>query len=152
MFVCFENLGFFLLLIVEIKKSNASPKDVGELKNSPKSGELRDDERIFLLFSAWTAALDRSKDVKGQFFQGEWKGITVPKAPHLEDCKASVEINNHLNKHDENGSSLPWTLWRGLLGTKLLHRTLEAGQMHSGYNTKFEGAYPPWVCIFVVNE
>ena len=140
------------MLIVEVKRSSASsPKDVGELKNSPKSGELRDYERIFLLFSAWTAVLDRSKDVKGQFFRGEWKRTSVPKAPHLEDCKTSVEINNRLDMHGENGSFSPWTLWRGLLGSKF-RRTLETGQMRSGYNTKFEGANPPWVCIFVINE
>lgn len=142
-------------MIVEIKRSadcGASPKDVGRLKNFRKNVEMKDDERIFLLYSAWSAELDKSKDVEGQSFHKELEGTTVPKAPHLEDCKAGVEMNNHLDKHGENGSSPPWTLWRGSLGTKLFQRSMETGWAHFGNTTKVEGAYPPWVSIFATNE
>lgn len=132
-----QNSSFIRLEIKRGGYPDASPKELGE--------ELKDEERISLLFSAWSAMLDKSKDIEGELFHGKLKGNTVPKAPHLEDCKITVETNLHFDKRGENGSTPTWTIWRGLLGMKLLRKTLETGTMLSGYNATFEGAYPPWV-------
>lgn len=119
------------------------PSDIGNSKNLQGSGDLGED-RVYLLYSAWSTKLEQSKGLKGESSSG---GSSLPKAPHLENCRRSTEINKHLDKRGENGSFPPWTMWRGMLGLELRQQTLTNTEKHmpSGYNMKFEGAYPPWI-------
>lgn len=137
-----QNSSFIRLEFKRSGNHHASPKNFGDFY---RNGEGKDEERISLLYAAWSDVLDKSKGIEGQLFHEELKGTIVPKAPHLEDCKTTIATNNHLDTRGKNGSFPPWTLWRGLLGTNLLRKNVETGETRSGYNAKFEGAYPPWV-------
>ncbi|KAI8530611.1 hypothetical protein RHMOL_Rhmol11G0072800 [Rhododendron molle] len=79
------------------------------------------DERVSFLYSAWSALLDESTKGEGELPQGadqvRRSNNNVLKAPHLEDCKLSAQLNKKLDKHVENESFPPWTLWKGLLDT-----------------------------------
>ncbi|XP_077227164.1 uncharacterized protein LOC143860421 isoform X2 [Tasmannia lanceolata] len=94
--------------------------------------ESCDDERVSLLYSAWTAMLDELVDRENEFLNRS----SVPDAPHLENCKLSAEVNQRLDSREENGSFPPWTIWKGLLGLELLGYARQA---------KSKGAYPPWI-------
>lgn len=129
------------------------PKEKGTLEDSQGSEMPNNEERVLMLYSAWSAMLDGSKDGDGKIFVGGLQRSNVPQAPHLENRRSRVEANKHFDDHGENGGFPPWTLWRGLLGLDLLRATLSKGpdQMHVTRRAKFEGAYPPWVCVFVNN-
>ncbi|XP_058183272.1 uncharacterized protein LOC131301125 isoform X2 [Rhododendron vialii] len=95
-----------------------------------------DQEKVSFLYSAWSALLNESMKGQGdQSPQGADQVRNVPKAPHLEDCKLSAQVNKKLDKRVENESFPPWTLWKGLLDT---YPSSEARKSD-------EGAHPPWV-------
>ncbi|KAF7133320.1 hypothetical protein RHSIM_Rhsim09G0136200 [Rhododendron simsii] len=98
------------------------------------------DERASFLYSTWTALLDESMKRKGRKLPRGVKGrrskINVPKAPHLENCKLSEQLNKKLDKRVANGSFPPWTLWKGHLDTYPSSTSSE--------RLKSDGAYPPW--------
>ncbi|KAG5542649.1 hypothetical protein RHGRI_015702 [Rhododendron griersonianum] len=77
--------------------------------------------QVSFLYSAWSALLDESTKGEGELPQGadqvRRSNNNVPKAPHLEDCKLSAQLNKKLDKRVENESFPPWTLWKGLLDT-----------------------------------
>ncbi|KAG0461995.1 hypothetical protein HPP92_020471 [Vanilla planifolia] len=106
-----------------------------------------DEERAALLYSAWSAELNMSKGYSAELMNRAFKKSSVPKPPHLEDCRRNVEINNHFDKRGENGSLPRWTLWKGRLGLKLLSSasTSEGEQLHFDHRAVLENAYPPWV-------
>ncbi|KAI8523848.1 hypothetical protein RHMOL_Rhmol13G0104200 [Rhododendron molle] len=60
------------------------------------------DERVSFLYSAWSALLDESTKGEGELLQGadqvRRSNNNVLKAPHLEDCKLSAQLNKKLNK------------------------------------------------------
>ncbi|KAF7132014.1 hypothetical protein RHSIM_Rhsim09G0136000 [Rhododendron simsii] len=94
-----------------------------------------DQEKVSFLYSAWSALLNESMKGQGdQLPQGADQVRNVPKAPHLEDCKLSAQLNKKLDKRVENESFPPWTLWKGLLDT----------YPSSERRKSDEGAYPPW--------
>ncbi|KAI8539529.1 hypothetical protein RHMOL_Rhmol09G0189900 [Rhododendron molle] len=79
---------------------------------------INDQEKVSFLYSAWSALLNESmKGESDQLPQGADQVRNVPKAPHLENCKLSAQVNKKLDKRVENESFPPWTLWKGLLDT-----------------------------------
>ncbi|RWW50098.1 hypothetical protein BHE74_00043701 [Ensete ventricosum] len=81
----------------------------------------------------------------------EMMGINFfPDAPHFENCSLNAQMYKQFDSHGENGSYLPWTLWRGLLGLELLHpsSSKDPEKTHYHHEAKFGDAYPPWVCEF----
>ncbi|KAG5532948.1 hypothetical protein RHGRI_027260 [Rhododendron griersonianum] len=100
------------------------------------------DERVSFLYSAWSALLDESTKGEGELPQGAdqvRRSNNVPKAPHLENCKLSEQVNKKLDKRVANESFPRWTLWKGLLDTYPLSTASE--------RLKSNGAYPPWEVI-----
>ncbi|KAB5529490.1 hypothetical protein DKX38_019571 [Salix brachista] len=104
-----------------------------------------DDERVSLLFSAWSALLSESVD--GEIAFWESAGLSksaVPNAPHLERCELSEQINERLDKHSKNERLPPWTTWKGLLNTH--PASMPAEQLrYFRHQAISEGAYPPWI-------
>ncbi|KAF7131874.1 hypothetical protein RHSIM_Rhsim09G0136400 [Rhododendron simsii] len=102
------------------------------------------DERVSFLYSAWSALLDESTNSEGELPQGadqvKRSNNNVPKAPHLEDCKLSAQLNKKLDKRVENERFPPWTLWKGLLD-----RSSTASEQ-----LKCNGAYPPWALRYLM--
>lgn len=107
-----------------------------------------DDEKVSLLFSAWSALLSESVD--GEIAFWESAGLSksaVPNAPHLERCELSEQINERLDKHSKNERLPPWTTWKGLLNTH--PASMPAEQLrYFRHQAISEGAYPPWVCFW----
>lgn len=120
------------------------PKKLGERVDLQTSDKLYDDEKVTLLYSAWTAMLDGSKDGEIEVLNSS----SIPNAPHLENCELIAQVNERLDSRSGNGSFPPWTIWKGLLGVELLQPTLATygERMSSGYQENSEKAYPPWVC------
>ncbi|XP_058183320.1 uncharacterized protein LOC131301158 [Rhododendron vialii] len=108
---------------------------------SQQTSDNNIDKRASFLYSAWSALLDESMKRKGRKLPRGAKGrrpnINVPKAPHLENCKLSEQLNKKLDKRVANGSFPPWTLWKGLLDTY--------PSSTSSKRLKSDGAYPPWI-------
>ncbi|XP_058183275.1 uncharacterized protein LOC131301127 isoform X1 [Rhododendron vialii] len=108
---------------------------------SQQTSEDSVDERVSFLYSAWSALLDESTKGEGELPQGadqvRRSNNNVPKAPHLEDCKLSAQLNKKLDKRVENERFPPWTLWKGLLDT---YPSSTASK-----RLKSNGAYPPWI-------
>lgn len=115
--------------------------------DSKRSRNGVDDERVSLLYSAWSALISESVDGESELLQsvGLTKS-TVPNAPHLENCKLSAHINERLDKRAENESVPPWTTWKGLLD---MHPASTANEQlrYFRHQAISEGAYPPWVCF-----
>ncbi|KAI8539530.1 hypothetical protein RHMOL_Rhmol09G0190100 [Rhododendron molle] len=88
---------------------------------SQQTSENNVDERVSFLYAAWSALLDESTKGEGELPQGadqvRRSNKNVPRAPHLEDCKLSEQLNKKLDERVENESFPPWTLWKGLLDT-----------------------------------
>ncbi|XP_042516312.1 uncharacterized protein LOC122090704 isoform X2 [Macadamia integrifolia] len=115
--------------------------------DSQRSDGLSDDAKVSLLYSAWTNLINESLDGKEEF--SSVLGLSrssVPKAPHLENCKLSTQLNEKLDKRGENGSLLPWTNWKGWLSRALLHPlSAEGKQGHFDHRAQQGSAYPPWI-------
>lgn len=121
------------------------PNKLGKKVNLQISDKLDDDGKVTLLYSAWTAMLDESKNGEAEVVNVS----SIPNAPHLENCELITQVNQRLDSRSENGSFPPWTIWKGLLGEQLLQPTLVTdGELMNSWNQENSGkAYPPWVCV-----
>jgi len=132
--------SFFFFLaedVVTSKDCNFKPKETESLVDLQSSKERKDDERVSFLYSAWSAML--TKPTLEQLKLN--RDISVPKAPHLENCKLRAQVNHRLDKRSENVSFPPWAGWKGLLD---MHPAAAANERRR-YS---ESAYPPWVCFY----
>ncbi|KAL2526139.1 hypothetical protein Adt_11193 [Abeliophyllum distichum] len=103
------------------------------------------DEKVSSLYSAWGDLLIKSIDEDGQFSQRtSSRKFNVPKAPHLENCKLSAEVNQRLDSRIRNGSFPPWAIWKGRLDDFPLSTTDEQLKNYRDQMIA-EGAYPPWI-------
>ncbi|KAH9602264.1 hypothetical protein KSS87_015425, partial [Heliosperma pusillum] len=79
------------------------------LINPSKRSSCCDKEKVSSLVSAWSSLLNETQNSSMS------SRLNVPKAPHLEDCKARGRMNNRLDTLVGNDRFPPWTLWRGSL-------------------------------------
>lgn len=117
-------------------------------KKNNSSRERDGDERVSLLFSAWSALLIKSSnEVNDQLQKLGISGASLPNAPHLENCKMKAKLYERLDKRTGNESFPPWTSWKGFLDTY----PASASNEHIKYFRRLaasDGAYPPWVSVF----
>ncbi|KAK3043146.1 hypothetical protein RJ639_000035 [Escallonia herrerae] len=126
-------------------KCNSKPKEVEKLVYSENSFKLRFEEKIRTLYVIWSDVLNKSMYEDGKLSQNRGlERFDVPKPPHLENCKLSVEVNQHLDKRVKNGRLPPWTPWKGMLDKFPLSVADEQLSYH-GHGDLSEGAYPPWI-------
>ncbi|KAI8539512.1 hypothetical protein RHMOL_Rhmol09G0189100 [Rhododendron molle] len=122
---------------------NLKPREIGWLMHSQLTFDSKIDARVSFLYSAWSASLNEPVKGEGELLQGVGvRRSNVPKAPHLENCKLSSQVNKNLDKRVENESFPPWTLWKGFLHTYPL--------LTAGERLKSEGAYPPWAVRYLM--
>ncbi|XP_031278000.1 uncharacterized protein LOC116136434 [Pistacia vera] len=113
--------------------------------DSHRSEREDEDERVSLLYSAWSALLTDPVMEEREFLQRF--GIersSVPNAPHFEDCKLSARVNTRLDTRSKNGNFPPWTSWKGRLD---MYAASEANEQIQQFRHRdiSEGVYPPWV-------
>lgn len=121
---------------------NVKPLDIEGNTYSHKRINLSIDERVSSLYLSWSASLNMSKDKEPL---SRTRGIPdALKAPHLENCKLNVEVNQRLDKRSESKALPPWTIWKGVLHNYLFS---SAQEKLSNYNHQpvSGGSYPPWV-------
>ncbi|KAF6145608.1 hypothetical protein GIB67_037641 [Kingdonia uniflora] len=128
---------------------NSMPKETERRRNSQENDEWSNRERVSLLYSCWTAMLNESEDGAGELFRKVGLSrSSVPKAPHLENCKLSTEVYGHLdNRRQENENFSSWTNWEGLFSRKTDGRTssVDKEQQHFNHQAKSEDSNPPWI-------
>ncbi|GAB4855346.1 hypothetical protein Ancab_023967 [Ancistrocladus abbreviatus] len=126
----------------------SKPKAVEKHVLLQKKGECCDIEKVLLLHSAWSVLLNGSvegKDIEGDSLKN--LGVSrssIPKAPHLENCKLRAEVNERLDRRVGNEIFPPWTIWRGLLDNYSA-ATMDEQLKHLRHQDISEGAYPPWI-------
>ncbi|KAK6145312.1 hypothetical protein DH2020_022132 [Rehmannia glutinosa] len=122
------------------------PKERERIMYSDKSTTSGTDEKVSLLYTAWSDLLSKSIDKEGQFSQKiRLSKSNVPEAPHLENCKLSGELSQRLDTRSPNGSFPPWTIWKGRLGDLPLSATSNEQLNYYRDQIISEGAYPPWI-------
>ncbi|XP_019192131.1 PREDICTED: uncharacterized protein LOC109186560 [Ipomoea nil] len=99
-----------------------------------------EDERVSSLYSEWSDLLHQSTSEDGLS-----PGKSIPKAPHLENCKLSARIYERLDSRAENESFPPWTIWKGMLDSLPLSTPEEQQLWYYRHNAISQGAYPPWI-------
>lgn len=119
------------------------PDDVGGdcrtfINENEKIVYERTEENVSLLYKAWSDLLGVSTD------QIRLNRLHVPRAPHLQDCKLSSEMNHRLDTRLPNGTFPPWTVWKGLLDYLPLSPIDEQLKQYRDHVIS-QGAYPPWV-------
>ncbi|KAI3470690.1 hypothetical protein Pfo_027353 [Paulownia fortunei] len=135
--------------------SNSSVDNSGDCKGLPKERERimyseegtisGTDEKVSLLYTAWSDLLSKSIDKEGQSSQKiRFSKSNVPEAPHLENCKLSVEESQRLDTRRPNESFPCWTIWKGMLDDLSLSATDEQLKYYRDQIIS-EGAYPPWI-------
>lgn len=112
-------------------------KETERLWDSRSSRERDNEERVSLLYSAWSAELNESTS-------GGKEGSSLPNAPHLENCKVKTELYEYLDKRTGTDVFPPWTTWKGSLQTFSVAAFNEQMQKLR-HEAASEGAYPPWV-------
>lgn len=129
-----------IINVVTSTDCNFTPKETERLVDSQSSKERNDDERVSFLYSAWSAML--AKPTLEQLKLNT--EISLPKAPHLENCKLSAQVNWRLDKRSENASFPPWTGWKGLLD---MHPAVATDEWLRYFRRQAisESAYPPWI-------
>ncbi|XP_052184826.1 uncharacterized protein LOC127796628 [Diospyros lotus] len=124
---------------------NLKSKEIERTMHSRETVDHNIDERVSFLYSAWSSLLNNAMNSEGELLQGvRLSRHNVPKAPHLENCKLNAQVNKRLDRHIENDTFPPWTLWKGFLDTYLLSTTDEQLKYYR-HQTISEGAYPPWI-------
>lgn len=107
--------------------------------------EVRVNDPVNSIYSAWSASLNRSKTGEDLFQQNKiTDGSKVHTPPHLENCKLQSEANQLLDKRTENGKLPLWTMWKGFLNNYPLS-TKDEQQGYNGHQAISKGAYPPWI-------
>ncbi|KAL3838116.1 hypothetical protein ACJIZ3_022707 [Penstemon smallii] len=99
------------------------------IKYLEKSSILGADDKISSLYSTWSDLLSKS---------------SAPKAPHLENCKSSKELNQRLDLRLPNTSFPSWTMWKGTLDDLPLS-TNDEKLKHYKHMLLSQGAHPPWI-------
>ncbi|KAG5056208.1 hypothetical protein JHK85_008718 [Glycine max] len=132
-----KNIFFFGLLMVTRTDCNFKPKETERLTDL-KSRE----EREYLLYSAWSCVLTKSES-ECLLKLGISKS-SLPKSPHLENCKVKTQLYDCLDKRTGNHSFPPWTSWKGLLDTHPAAATTEQIKILRR-QAVLESAYPPWI-------
>ncbi|KAK7834802.1 uncharacterized protein LOC112032462 [Quercus suber] len=132
--------------IVASTDCNFKPKETERLEvDSQSVKERTDDERVSLLYSAWSAKLTKSVDEESEYLkQLRLSRSNVPNAPHLENCKLRTQVNERLDRHHGNESFPPWTGWKGVLDMNPATTTNEQ-MTYFRHRVISEGAYPPWI-------
>ncbi|XP_020551153.1 uncharacterized protein LOC105166568 isoform X1 [Sesamum indicum] len=103
------------------------------------------DEKVALLYAAWSNSLSESIEKEGQSSQRiRLSKSNVPEAPHLENCKLSAEVSQRLDTRLPNRTFPPWTIWKGMLDDLPLSVTDEQLKYYRDQMIS-EGAYPPWI-------
>ncbi|KAI4369454.1 hypothetical protein MLD38_017891 [Melastoma candidum] len=136
--------------VVDIyENSQYKIKLVGETDGSEESVATGDRRRErgkeSLLFSAWSATLEQSEDVRDRLLRDlGLVGSFVPAAPHLEDCKSGFSRKERLDQRSGDENFPPWTSWKGLLDT---HPASTRSEQIRNYRLRemSEGFHPPWV-------
>ena len=121
-------------------------KETERLGDSKSSRERNNDERVSLLYSAWSSVLNEPTSGGKEHLQKH--GISVsslPNAPHLENCKVKTHLYDYLDKRKGYEVFPPWTTWKGSLQTFPVAAFNEQIQ-NLRHEAVSEGAYPPWVC------
>ncbi|KAF7817801.1 uncharacterized protein G2W53_023256 [Senna tora] len=106
--------------------------------------ERNSDERVSLLYSAWSALLTKSST--GEIEELQKLGINrsnLPNAPHLENCKMKAKLYERQDKRTGNESFPPWTTWKGFLDTFPASANNDHVK-YSRHQAASDGAYPPW--------
>lgn len=105
--------------------------------------QVREKERISLLHSLWEEYFLNSRKKNDSF---DWSN--VPKAPHIQNCKAYAKASKQFDIRGKNGSRPSWTIWKGHLGLELGESTVlkdEEEDLLLEHKTIPDGPYPPWV-------
>lgn len=126
------SLSFNSDLNTTITQCSFKPKEIERLTDLKSRKEINQDERVSLLYSAWSCVLTEPKTERSKCL---WKlGISesnLPNAPHLENCNAKSQLHNRLDTRIGNDSFPPWTSRKGLLNMPPLAVS--------------EGNHPPWI-------
>ena len=134
--------------MVTSEDCNYEEKGTDSRMNTQKNDDKRGtDEKVSLLYSAWSALLNESMIDDGEFFQRfRLSKSSVPKAPHFENCKSKTQVNERLDTHGKNGRFPPWTIWKGFLD---IYPPSEPDEQmrYLRRQAMSEGSYPPWVCF-----
>lgn len=112
--------------------------------DSVPSKEHQENERVSLLYSAWSALLKEPTDGREELRKLGLSRSAVPSAPHLEDCKSSAQVNKRLDSYAENEIFPPWTSWKASLE---MHSASINDEQLKKYRRReiSEGSYPPWI-------
>jgi len=122
---------------------NFKLKKTERLLDLTSTSERDNDEKVSLLYSAWSTVLNKSTMGDLEYKRGiKWSSL--PNAPHLENCKLKSQLYRDFDEHIGNESLPPWTSWKGYLQTFPVVPD-EHIQNPKHDEAVSEGAYPPWV-------
>lgn len=108
-----------------------------------------DDERVQLLYSAWSFLLiESASSANEHVLKLGLNRSNVPNAPHLENCKSKALLNERFDKRDATETFPAWTSWKGVLEMHPAAATNERLNLFR-HQTATEGAYPPWVRVML---
>ncbi|KAL5566860.1 hypothetical protein UlMin_030024 [Ulmus minor] len=126
------------------KDSNFGPKATERIIDLPGSKEKINDERVALLYSAWSFILSGSSFEENEvLLKLGLNKSNVLNAPHLENCELKARVNGRLDKRNGTETFPPWTSWKGLLD---MYPAAANEQLSNfKHQATSEGAYPPWV-------
>ncbi|PON55495.1 alpha-(1,6)-fucosyltransferase [Parasponia andersonii] len=124
---------------------NFVPKATEKIIDSRKSKAKTKDDRVSLLYSAWSSFLTKSPSEENELLlKLGLNKSNVPNAPHLENCKLKAQVNERLDKRDGNENFPPWTSWKGLLETYPAAVTNDRFTNFK-HQASSEGGHPPWI-------
>lgn len=120
-------------------------KETERLWDSESTREQDNNEKVSLLYSAWSAVLNESTNGGKVYLQKHGiSGSSLPNAPHLENCKVKTELYGYLDTRTGSEVFPPWTTWKGKLQTFPVAAFNEQMQ-NLKHQAASEGAYPPWI-------
>ncbi|GAU21875.1 hypothetical protein TSUD_33720 [Trifolium subterraneum] len=125
---------------------NFKLKETERLLYLKSTREQESDERVSLLYSAWSEVLNKSTARDNEDLEHKFgiRGSNLPNAPHLENCKLKTQLYRDFDKRVGNEKFPPWTSWKGFLQTfPVVPNEHIKNPKHD--EAVSEGAYPPWI-------
>jgi hypothetical protein len=144
-----EHALFVFLDMVTATNCNFMLKETERLLDLTSTRERDNDERVSLLYSAWSAVLNKSiRDLEHKL---GIKWSSLPNAPHLENCKLKTQLYRDFDQRIGNERLPPWTSWKGFLQTfpVVPDEHIQNPKLDEAVS---EGAYPPWVSFSTNNK
>ncbi|XP_061340458.1 uncharacterized protein LOC133286952 isoform X2 [Gastrolobium bilobum] len=106
----FGRFSFSTMSMLNLSWNSDLDNNIKRLRDLKSRREGDNDDSVSLLYSAWSCVLNKSATGRNEcLLKLGISELSLPRAPHLENCKVKRKLYDSLDKRTGNDSFPPWT-------------------------------------------